>query len=167
MATNYENFSECITLPFHAVYDIQNIMHHVRGVQSGDDSQYPKLPEWVETDDLCYFDDYPPYCEYAIYNNEADESKADLYVWGDGYQSAGGLAYLLRMVLKHYDLPDKLALQVAYTCSKPRVGEFGGGVFYIDKGAVEYLGTDINPEYIPEVVDFIRQLDFRRRMQNG
>lgn len=59
-----------------------------------------------------------------------------------GYGDLEQLNEFLRRFLKKFRPKDSIAYSAAFTCSKPRVGEFGGGQFLITKSKIKSCGGE-------------------------
>lgn len=92
-----------------------------------------------------------------------DKSSRGIYYYGEFEPKINGiwihtedcadlenLASLLQEFLQKFNKETKLAFEYAYTCSKPRVGEFGGGAFLITKNSI------INKTTYEIVEDFLK-----------
>lgn len=72
-------------------------------------------------------------CEYA------PENDTKVLVYADEGCDVEELAEIITAWLRKFDLDDYIIISIAYTCSKPRPGEFGGYAMGITKDRVEGL----------------------------
>lgn len=142
MANNYCEFSEAFRLPEAAANDFVAI------VDAGDDIS--KMPEWFvqhyglhnESAQDAFFDDFSTGVN-ATY--ECDF----LYVHAeDGYGNPEAVMDILADVLRHHDIDGEFYLSAAFTCSKPRVGEFGGARYLATKYGSASAGVGMLDEYL-------------------
>ena len=117
-----------------------------------------ELPEQAAMDfmSLCNddFDDFP---QWFVDKHELTEENFDYFencagiisYYGDGKlyiasEESGDIdyvAYVLSEIMAYYNLRKPFYIEYAYTCSKPRVGEFGGGVVAIGPNIHKYSST--------------------------
>lgn len=65
----------------------------------------------------------------------------DITIYSEGYADLEGLAELLQEFLKNFNLDRSIGFEYACTCSKPRVGEFGGGCMLVSKEDIKLKTT--------------------------
>jgi hypothetical protein len=115
MANNYAQFSEEIIVPEDKIQAVTEFL--------------------TAYEELCQSETIDWYggIDYTFPDKQGD--KTCFWFHSDEAYTDEELLYLVQGVLKAIDDPeDKPALvSVAYTCSKPRVGEFGGGAYAIWK----------------------------------
>lgn len=98
-----------------------------------------------EEGDDCYgsfcrlFDDqdYPTFGEVTIESEDGDDDTSFIVVYGDNADPSA-LGNLLQKTVASA-LP--VGFEFAFTCSKPRLGEFGGGYVLVTKDKVDVITT--------------------------
>ena len=70
--------------------------------------------------------------QYCEFNAEMDDT--GVWVYHDENINLNHLEKLVRALVEELDLEGAHVCSWAYTCSKRRIGEFGGGAFAIRKG---------------------------------
>lgn len=111
MANNYEQFSEIIEC--HTAFQREWLLNRLS-----------KIEEENEDILLCM---YPP------------EGETKIWLYNEEWSDTEALATILRDYLRNFNLDDHIIISVAYTCSKPRVGEFGGYAMGITKDEIEII----------------------------
>lgn len=92
-----------------------------------------KLPEGAEEKARTIVDRVnEEFGEYVGYEHAFEEG--DLWVYSDTSFDPDHVAVLVRALVEELKLPDTIIVQWANSCSKPRVGAFGGGAFAIKRG---------------------------------
>lgn len=107
MANNYLQASACLKLPEHKL----KLGHEL----------FQKIVNELETkgdnvDLQCEFDD------------------AGIWIYGEEYVSPEQVEYIVSRVQNELELDETFIFSYAYTCSKMRVDEFGGGAFACRRG---------------------------------
>jgi hypothetical protein len=148
MANNYLQFSEVI--PHLTIEEERWLAAQLEIIHVYDGKEYlatdlPEAlaaarPEWCGCRayrDLDGFD--PEMAEGAGFDYEFDTDSSSydnwgrhLWVYAEEYGDLELLAHLVQQFLKRFRTQDSWTLGYACTCSKPRVGEFGGGAVYVD-----------------------------------
>jgi hypothetical protein len=144
MANNYLTFSEVI--PQLTAEEEAWLEHQLEMVSVFGDREFTedeKLPDDVEGNEWCgcraYRDmpDYDPdYGDGAGFCHSFDDSDPDgwgRHLWLHAEEGAclDRLAYLVKKFLKQFRPDQCWSLTYAATCSKQRVGEFGGGALFV------------------------------------
>lgn len=94
-------------------------------------------------------------CDDEVYSAEAARCLAgDLYPtvevsFDDGYlwfhsDPDGDIEYTANLVhefLAHFQRDDRVGIEYACTCSRPRIGEFSGGAAFVTSAVVEFMTT--------------------------
>ncbi len=110
MANNYEQFSEIIEC-------------HTRARR---DKLLAMLQVAEENQDINV-------CEYK------PESETGVWIYIDEWGDTDELAEVLQSYLRKFDLDEHIIISIAYSCSKPRPGEFGGWAMGITKDKIECI----------------------------
>ncbi len=105
-------------------------------------------PDWYGRRFLRDYEDYDPECdllgfEYSFDGPELPRRRDDrwgrhLWLYTDDYGNPGTVAHLVQKFLKKFRPQDCWSLTYATTCSKPRVGEFGGGAVFVTAGEIRW-----------------------------
>ena len=69
---------------------------------------------------------------YVGYEVEVEEK--GVWIYSDEYLTPEHAVELVQDLVEELDLPGIHVVSWAYTCSKPRIDEFGGGAFAVQKG---------------------------------
>ncbi len=109
---------------------------------------------WQSVKDLTYNDDYTPekwaalgfydegrMPEYAFCSIDVEDDGSSVWLWTDESGDCDTTAEVVRLFLEHFSLDSLVAFEVAFSCSKPRVDEFGGCAYAITKDSVKGFGT--------------------------
>lgn len=71
-----------------------------------------------------------------------DISDTGIWFYGEENINIERVADLMHMFFKENNIHDQcFTMECASTCSKPRVGEFGGGAVFVTSGAIEGMST--------------------------
>lgn len=65
-----------------------------------------------------------------------------LWLYADGHGDVGRVAHLVQKFLKQFRPDESWSLGYATTCSKPRVGEFGGGAVFVTARDIRWRNVD-------------------------
>jgi hypothetical protein len=65
-----------------------------------------------------------------------------LWLYSESYGNPENAAWLAQKVLKQFRPDQCWSLTYASTCSKPRVGEFGGGAVFVTANEIEWQSAD-------------------------
>jgi hypothetical protein len=113
--------------------DIQEIMRKI--VDGQKQKTEPELPEWFEVDDQ----DVETFFDIGnVCNFEMGHSGLHISHGPSGHGDPETAAYIIRQALKHNNSDACAGFQFAYTCSVPRLDEFGGGAVFITKDEVKW-----------------------------
>jgi len=104
-----------------------------------------RVEEELETGDEGYVG-----CQSQVLN---DEERCGIWFSGDESCNVEHVELIARALVDELELEGDFICSWAYTCSKPRIDEFGGGAFVIRRG-VETLWCDARSE----VEDKIRRM---------
>lgn len=138
MADNYLTFSEVIA---HLTTDEEQWLH--KYLQPPRDEDFDSWTEekqqaWLEEHGVDDFYDWPGF-QYEICDRERVGRRLWLYT-----EESGNTETVTRVVqafLKRFRPADCFALSYAITCSKMRVGEFGGGAIFVTTDSVEWIDS--------------------------
>ncbi len=167
MADNYLEFSETLThLTDEQVDWLQNqleTVHVIDGVEYAED----KLPDATDTGDggdtgnggdtgdgawigcRAYrdMDDYDPgYGEnvgfdYSFSEDVDEEWGHHLWIYSQEHGCVDRVAHLVQKFLRKFRPDQCWSLTYAGTCSKPRVGDFGGGAIFVTASDIKYFNA--------------------------
>ncbi|TET55106.1 MAG: hypothetical protein E3J64_00770 [Anaerolineales bacterium] len=142
MANNYVLFSEEITdLSAAEVQWLEQVL--VEGHCGEWEYERPELPGLLgltkeEAHDLIIRDAYWPDFEFGIDN---DLKGTSLSMWSEDNGSVENVAVLYRAFLRKFRPEDVYWLEWATTCSRPLVGQFGGGMGRVSAEHIVWLNT--------------------------
>jgi hypothetical protein len=87
---------------------------------------------------------------YSRVDSRFEKNKQDknLYIYSEDSANIEAVTHAIHAVQRHYQIETPITFSFADTCSKPRVGEFGGGVVTITRDRIETWHTS---EGIPTV----------------
>ena len=109
------------------------------------DGELDDFPQWfVEHHKLTEenFDRFLEDCEkYGGADITASYGGGKLYIASDDSGNINFVAFMLSEVMQYYNLREPVIIEYAFTCSKPRPGEFGGGVVVIGPGTWQLNST--------------------------
>lgn len=109
MANNYCQSSSFISIPDTKLEQARKIVERVQDRLFYDDEGYMGFTATIEKNGVWIFED-------------------------DYYITPEHIEQLVRALVEELDLPGVHVCSWAYTCSKPRINEFGGGAFAVQKG---------------------------------
>jgi hypothetical protein len=116
MANNYAQFSEQMVVPEDKIHAVAGFLMELEELyESG-------AVDWYGGIEYTF-----PNC--AIPLKEGD--KTTIWLHSDDTYMDEELIYLVKGLLEAIDSDEPFIVNVAYTCSKPRVGEFSGGCYAI------------------------------------
>lgn len=99
-----------------------------------------------------FLDDYAP-CVNATYE------RGHPYIYADGgYGNPEAVVDILADVLRHHDIDGEFYLSVAFTCSKPRIGEFGGARYLATKYGSTSAGVGMLDAYLLDEINKRREM---------
>ena len=148
MADNYTALSTGIS-----VFNIdatEKLLNELkRQIESRRDDDDWKKPDWVTVDEPCFIED--AFSNVEIVRNHAAEPF--LWIHADeavDFEAVGDI--LRRLIMEEPD--DEIIWQIPYasTCSKPRIGEFGGGTPLVTKTAVSVWSAESIVDQIQRVL---------------
>jgi hypothetical protein len=73
--------------------------------------------------------------------NDPDRWGRHLWIYADEYGDQERVAHLIRKFLKTFRPNECWSLTWAETCSKPRVGEFGGGALFVTADEIKWQSS--------------------------
>jgi hypothetical protein len=145
MADNYLQFSE--TLDNLTKPEADWLAGQLECIAVTNEKTYPldELPDDVAQEDLTYrgprfladgkqidrWGGEPDFCWCFRDKQEHFRRGRHLWLYSEGYGSIDQVVCLVRKFLKRFRPNDVWTLTYAATCSKPRVGEFGGGAVIV------------------------------------
>lgn len=170
MANNYVHFSIGISTIEPIARDIINaLIYFSKGtsdhIQPTKDNTLKSIISATEDclkeiEDCSY---YVPHITGILFSHEPVivNDKNTVYIWDEaGQPDPYEFCVLLKNTFKHHGVNSIAIIEYAVTCSKPRPGEFGGGVYVVDRNSI----------YNESTVDIARRLfDERKRalLNNG
>lgn len=175
MANNYLEFSE--VLPKLTPEEEAWLQEQLQTVHVFGDRQYTEeeLPEELNSADADWFgirawadlDPKPDYGdEFGFCCAFDDDAECPGTGWGrhlwfytDEWGYPELVAHLVRKFLKRFRPEECWTLSYGVTCSKPRVGEFGGGAVFVTADAVEYFSDGDFLEKAREAFERAKQPD--------
>lgn len=114
----------------------------------------PEHVQWWRTvRELTYDDDYTEQAwsalgieanetpEYAPCSIDVEADGSEVWLWTDESGSDDDTARLVHQFLRQFDIANPVSFEVAFSCSKPRPGEFGGAAYWITEEHYEGYGT--------------------------
>jgi hypothetical protein len=138
MANNYTDTSFIVLLPNKAVQtQILNMLEDLSSLMEED----PAPTHWPinEVTSLHVDLELEDYC-YCGFNCEA-ANEHDLWVYGDESVNVDQIASFFEWVMYKFQLPEPIAFMWADYCSKPRLGEQGGGACFITQDGTRWMST--------------------------
>ncbi len=152
MADSYLEFSEMLAdLSAEEASWLKNQLEVVHVI---DGKEYPEddLPAenaseatWTGCRAYRDMDDYDPdYSDVGFeYELQDDDEEGERYLWIYSQDNAclEQVAHLVQKFLRRFRPADCWSLTYSITCSKPRVGEFGGGAIFVTATDVKWLGA--------------------------
>jgi hypothetical protein len=132
MADNYQLFSEIIPT---LTQEERALAERVLGCtqqqdRAGDAAKI--LKEAGLNMDAVDLDDWPGF-QWSI-----DSPDSELWLYGEEFGNVSHVAEFVRAFLARFRPADCWQLTWAETCSKPRIGEFGGGGLFVTASRVSY-----------------------------
>ncbi len=106
------------------------------------DADWSGIRAWHDLDPKPYdSDEYGFCCEF--FDSESGENWGrHLWFYTEEWGELDRVVHLVRKFLKTFRPSDCWALSYAITCSKPRVGEFGGGAVFVTADDIQYFSAD-------------------------
>jgi hypothetical protein len=140
MADNYLQFSEQIVIKGgkKAVDTLTRELELIdeRAIDEDD-------PQWDEYVALCSIYGMDPgySCLDFGYEFKKEGRRWTLWVYAGEYGSIDNVCIFMKRYLKRFN-PDRcFSISWATSCSKPRIGEFGGGAAFVTKDEIIWLST--------------------------
>jgi hypothetical protein len=129
MASNYTHFSVTLPIP-------------------EEPEKAARVEEWVfahsdmkdcmmEADDWDIED-----FEEAGYSCDFDIPQGEVWVYGDGEGSIESAANLIQRYLDDFEIEGGVHMSFAWTCSKPRINEAGGGAVVVTRNSQFWIFAD-------------------------
>ena len=135
MANNYCLFATEFPFPEQAAMDFISLCN----------TDFDNLPQWfVDHHKLTEenFDRFLEDCEeYGGPDIITSYGGGKLYIASEENGNISYVVFILNEVMKHYKIKEPIVIEYAYTCSKPRPGEFGGGVAVVGPGTWKFNST--------------------------
>jgi len=100
--------------------------------------------DWTGVRFLRDNDDYDPDCDSLGFGYNFDDDHDDgswgrhLWLYAEEYGSPDNVAWLVQKFLKTFRSDQCWWLTWASTCSKPRIGEFGGGAIFVTADEIKW-----------------------------
>jgi hypothetical protein len=156
LANNYLQFSEVIQqltpaeerwlneqLSFVYVFDGEELdEEHLPGTKHPEDADYRGCRAFSDMEDADSGDDDAGF-EHAFGTDEGGPENWGRHLWI--YAEEGGdverVAHLVQKFLKKFRPDECWSLSYSTTCSKPRVGEFGGGAVFVTANDIKWQST--------------------------
>jgi hypothetical protein len=137
MANNYTHFSFAfqINSPAEAEY-LETILQAAHGYDESDENL--ALAREVFGSQFDYYG-----CLGFDYEIECGSEGGEVWIHDDGGEgNADHAVSLVQAYLNKFDLDTKIGFSWAFTCSSPRIGEFGGGAVVVTKDDEKWMNTD-------------------------
>jgi hypothetical protein len=122
----------------------------VEVIEAIDSYELGEAPSWYveeyETDHgdkefVDFIEDELVGCSNVNIRFEKDRQDKNLYIYSEESANIETVAHAIYAVQRHYQIETPITFAFADTCSKPRVGEFGGGVVTITKNGIQSWHT--------------------------
>lgn len=84
--------------------------------------------------------DGPSGCVWSV-EDTTDSDVAAVVVYSEENADLTTVTAVIRSTLNKFDLSGAVVIEYAQTCSKPRIGEFGGGVAVVTRDQVHWMNT--------------------------
>jgi len=134
MADNYVTFSEEITLK--NTEELAWVKEHLgffrkfhSYFEDKPDLEFEKHPEFSKFEKLC--DKYDLEWDWDKLQFEYEISDESIWIYSEGFSDVEQAIRFMQEFLRANRPNDRLHITWAFTCSKPRIGEFGGGAAVI------------------------------------
>lgn len=118
MANNYQESSSFLSVSKEKLLEAQNIINRV--------------VEEIENEEE------EGYCGCCPTIREFTEEQSGVWFYGEEFIDTGHVERIARALIEELELDEPFFCSWAYTCSKPRIDEFGGGAFVIKRGYKTY-----------------------------
>ena len=93
-----------------------------------------RLPQVSNVDHEDIFD-----FRYCGFSYEIEED--DIWFYDNEYLDIEAVAQIVQLFFEETGSDDCFTIEAAYTCSKPRPGEFGGAAVFVTADSIEYMTT--------------------------
>ena len=154
MANDYLQFSEVLThlTAEEEAWLQQQLTHiYVFGDKENTEEEMPEnlnpdaadwsgLRLWRNVDDIDYPDDTGFQYEFDD-GDKWDDWGRHLWLYAEEYGEPTAVAHLIQQFLKRFRPDQCWGLTFARTCSRMRVGEFGGGAVFVTADAIRWNDT--------------------------
>jgi len=150
MAESYLEFSQ--VLPHLSAEEAQWLQDQLEVVHVIDGTEYTEdnLPEntdgaWIGCRAYRDLEDYDGQYggdvgfEYALHEDDDEDWGHHLWLYSQDHAYLDRVAHLVQKFLRTFRPGDCWSLTYSATCSKPRVGEFGGGAVFVTASDVKWL----------------------------
>jgi hypothetical protein len=152
VAENYLDFSEIIanlSEPEEAYLKKQLQSIRVYGAKEYPEDAVPAEladtePDWAGVRFLQDKTDHDPQCDalgfqYNFHDDHDTEGWGrHLWLYTEGWGDASNVAHLVKKFLKTFRPYECWSLTYSTTCSKPRIGEFGGGAVFVTADTIQW-----------------------------
>lgn len=151
MANNYSQFSTEFDFPKEAAAEFLSLITACKECDPGKTD--PELlkevgfdvnsfdPDEAE-DEKSAFETWIWDRDFNLAGIEAGYEDGKLWLYNDGESvDTNVLSLALSKIMKRHGVAKPVMIEEAYYCDKPRIYEFGGGVFVIGPDMVEFRGT--------------------------
>ncbi|MFT6903912.1 MAG: hypothetical protein ACJAS1_000557 [Oleiphilaceae bacterium] len=86
---------------------------------------------------LAFDDDYESH--NVILGFKHEDRDEGIWIYSEGNFISTNAADFVHHILEHFDIDESVLIEVAHTCSKPDLGQFGGETAFVTKLGVNYL----------------------------
>ena len=76
--------------------------------------------------------------DYGYCGVEAEVEKDGVWLYSEEWVNTDHLQYVARALLDEFEIDEPFIASWSYTCSKPRIDEFGGGAMVVQRGYKTY-----------------------------
>lgn len=76
--------------------------------------------------------------DYGYCGVEAEVEKDGVWLYSEEWVNTDHLQYVARALLDEFEIDEPFIASWSYTCSKPRIDEFGGGAMVVQRGYETY-----------------------------
>lgn len=129
MTNNYVQFVVEFPFPEQAAWDFMSLC----------DGNFYNYPQWFVDKHGLTEDNPGEFKDDLGVITEYDNGK--LYIASEVSGDINGVAYMLSKVMEQYDIRKAVVIEAAFTCSKIRIGGFGGTVVVIGPGIYKLNST--------------------------
>jgi hypothetical protein len=114
-----------------------------------EDLQNPQKTEWSQSVDptmlkcakklLTWLGE--DYTDWGYLGFDVDIDSAGLWIRSDESINTENAAVFIRVILHHFNLDTSVSINASHTCSKLRLGAFGGHAAFVTKGGISWMST--------------------------